>query len=207
MFSTATAHTSTQNTINTSAAGLVMRPRGRERNARREVYGHESAKYMNDLRPAHERSNTLLSLVGNSIDQTFKNAPPPRPTFNNARPQNVQGEPKQSFPSLGENRSTVKSNTWVTETSYTNNHMKTKDEYVLAPVPDSKRVKKMQFLDKSSINDAVDNLNFKEREKELHAEIDHWKRIAEERAVLLDEFEATIGKLNTELDNYLYDNY
>ena len=200
MFSAASAQTA----VNSTSQGMVMRPKERGRNTRRELYGHESAKYMNDFRPAHERENTLLSVLGAAtIDNTFQNASAPRPSFNKDKHQPIGNKQMQAFPQLGENNIKIKTNTsWVTELSDSNEHMKQNDDYMLAPVPESKKVKnKMQVLNKSTTNDAVDNLNFKKLEKELLAEISRWKRIAEERAEILDEFETTIRCLNRELDD------
>ena len=62
----------------------------------------------------------------------------------------------------------------------------------------------MQVLSKTTTDDAVDNLNFQEERNELLCEIDHWKRVADDRAQILDDMERELNFVRRELDD-LYD--
>lgn len=205
-----TSQPSSKTTFDTSGQALVLRPKGRGPNARRDVYDSSSRRYMSDLRPQHEQSNTLLARLGvNHIDEQFRNAPNP------INPQNSHKSTKQpvaeSFPALNpfsDTKVVTKQNPeWVT--TPTSNDAFTGP---MAPVPESKKkntsktkiirtAADWQVLSKATTNDAVDNLNFQEERETLLAEVERWKEIAEERANFLDEMEWEIGRLKRELDD------
>ena len=193
-----------------ASAAIIMRPKTRERGAQRETYSNESARYMNDFRPAHERNNTLLSMFENTKNDGWVTVTSRK--FAGARKRNetsVQTK-KESFPELPQPQTYVKPLCWVSKSSGSNEHMKPKDEFKLAPVPESAKVKNKTVsfvtLNKSTMNDSIDEMNFKEREIKLQQEVTKWKDIAENRALLLDEMETKINYLNKELDD-MYDRY
>lgn len=185
--------------VNSSAPPLVLRPKGRERNARRELYDSESSRYMMDLRPKHEQSNTISDLLDATIDKQFQSAPAPNNTRKRAHTSEQKKlNNKEMFPVLG-SPVTAKSLTWVTPKSPDVDFTGT-----LAPVPTSKKVKKkqtMQVLSKATTNDNVDKLNFQDERNELLSDIEKWKRIADERGNMLDDMEWEIGRLQRELED------
>ena len=103
------------------------------------------------------------------------------------------------FPALG---SPVKSMPveWVKQSSNIINDTFTGE---MAAVPETKKVKnktKMQVLSKSTTNSAVNNLNFQEEKVQLLADIERWRKVADERGQMLDDMEWEIGQLKRELD-------
>jgi hypothetical protein len=191
-----------------ASAALIMRPKGRERGARRETYTNESARYMNNYRPAHERGNTLLSVLGNTENDGWVTVSSKR--LAGSRRMREKQTPEESFPGLPPPQKATKPLCWVSNSSGSNEHMKPNEEFQLAPVPESAKVtnkkNSMQVLSKTSTNDAVDTLNFQEKENDLKVEVKYWKELAESRAVLLDDMEHKINGLNRELDD-MFDRY
>lgn len=195
---TRTNQTQSNSNYDTSGQALVLRPKGKGPNARRDVYDNASRRYMSDLRPQHEQTNTLLAMVNTAtMDEHFKNS---KGTSRKRKPATQKQGNTEMFPTLG-NPAKTNSLTWVTPSSSTTNDAFTG---TLAPVPESKKVSskpKMQVLSKTTTNDAVDNLNFQEEKEKLLADIEKWQQVAEERAKMLDDMEWEISRLRRELDD------
>lgn len=211
MFAALAVSPQTTNAAEQSAA-LIMRPKGRERGAKRETYTNEDAKYMNDFRPIHERNNTLLSLIGNTENDGWITVSSKRLAGSRQREkkQTERQHTNESFPDLPLPQKATKPLCWVSRSSGSNEHLKPKEEFKIAAVPESAKVKNkktpMQVLSKTSTNDAVDTLNFQEKEDVLKKDVKYWKELAESRAVLLDDMEHKINSLNRELDD-MFDRY
>ena len=207
MFSALAQSPQTTTNAAEASAALIMRPKGRERGAQRETYTNDSARYMNNYRPAHERNNTLLSVLGNTENDGWVTVSSKK-LAGSRRMREKQTEkqsPEENFPTLPTPQKPHKPLCWVSKSSGSNEHMKPKEEFQLAPVPESAKVKNkkasMQVLSKTLTNDAVDKLNFQEKENVLKEDVKYWKELAESRAVLLDDMEMKINSLNRELDD------
>ena len=211
MFAALAVSPQTTNAAEQSAA-LIMRPKGRERGAKRETYTNEDAKYMNDFRPIHERNNTLLSLIGNTENDGWITVSSKRLAGSRRREKKqTENQPtNESFPGLPSPQKATKPLCWVSSSSGSNEHLKSKEEFKIAAVPESAKVKNkktsMQVLSKTSTDDAVDALNFQERENILNEDVKYWKALADSRAVILDDMENKINSLNRELDD-MFDRY
>ena len=190
------AQTQSTSNYNTSGKAIVMRPKGKGQNSRRDIYDTDSRKYMKDLRAPHEQSNTLLAMIGaDKLDKQFKPSSWTTVKSRNPKKQEKQ-ENKEMFPVIGKPVKT-KSNSWVKP--FVSN-----DAFIDTPSSVSKKVEnkpKMQVLSKETMNNAVDNLNFQEEKEKLLADIERWQQVAEERAHMLDEMEWEINRLRRELDD------
>ena len=153
--------------------------------------------------PKHERSNTLLAALGN-----FENTNTKHTKLAMGKRREAQTTNTEQFPGLPLPGTAQKTLCWVSNSSGTNKHMTANQEYILAPVPESRKVKNkaMKELSTKTIHAEVDGLNFQERESELVKEVAYWKHMAEDRARLLDEMEGKNLHLNRELDD-MWDKY
>ena len=194
-----------------SSAALFLRPKTKGKGSKRETYTQDNARYMNDFRPAHEKNKTLLSVLKNNQDNGWiKVSSKKIGGLHRIKEKQTEKSSTESFPELPIPQKPHKPLCWVSNSSGTNEHMKPKDEFKLAPVPESAKVKNkkdsMQVLSKTTTNDAIDSLNFQEKENTLREEVKYWKEIAESRGHLLDEMESKIISLNRELDD-MYERY